>query len=139
MPTFLYRINGGQVQGASLDPTAYDNRDTQFFDIAIAVATPDGQNLVPPKIFDGTVVRNATSAEQTAFAAAEATDDNLLHRRRAKELLDTQLQMRKILRALVKVLVDEINTLRAQHALPARTNAQAFTAIQNEIDAGTFD
>lgn len=39
-----------------------------------------------------------------------------------------------ISRAIVTLLIDEINILRAQHALAPRTAAQARTAIRNAID-----
>ena len=37
------------------------------------------------------------------------------------------------LKALVLVLMDEINILRAKHALPARTSAQFKTAIRSKL------
>lgn len=44
-------------------------------------------------------------------------------------------EIRLILRAVVKILVDEINILRAEHGFSARTLSQARTAIRNAIDA----
>jgi len=38
-----------------------------------------------------------------------------------------------ILRALVLVMLDEINTLRAQHSLQARTITQLRTAMRNKL------
>ena len=40
----------------------------------------------------------------------------------------------RILRAFAKVVMDEINILRAEHALSARTLSQLITAIKNKID-----
>lgn len=42
-------------------------------------------------------------------------------------------------RAFVLVLLDELNTLRGQHGLPARTAAQLRTAVRNRIETGEAD
>lgn len=44
-----------------------------------------------------------------------------------------------LLRAFALVVLDEINTLRGQHGLPARTMQQLKTATLNKIQAGTAD
>lgn len=36
-------------------------------------------------------------------------------------------------KAMLKLLVEEINTLRALHGLPARTKQQVMTALKNEL------
>jgi hypothetical protein len=41
---------------------------------------------------------------------------------------------KRLFRALVEVLLDEINVLRAIESLPDRTIAQARTAIRGKID-----
>lgn len=45
----------------------------------------------------------------------------------------------RVLRALVSVLLDEVNTLRTLHGLPQRTLAQAKTAILNRLDDSAVD
>lgn len=72
--------------------------------------------------------RNARDAE--IAAAREQADKD------AQKLRLDDIQGERVLRALVKVLIDEINILRQQHALADRTLAQARTAILNEIDGG---
>lgn len=72
--------------------------------------------------------RNARDAE--IAAAAEQADKD-----QQKLRLD-DIEGERVLRGLVKVLIDEINILRQQHALADRTLAQARTAILNEIDGG---
>lgn len=76
--------------------------------------------------------------------AAQVTWENTQTRVKAKQFYDntvTHSEQAKLLRALVAVLLDEINILRTHAAigLPARTMAQAKTSIQNKIDAGTVD
>jgi len=41
----------------------------------------------------------------------------------------------KLLEAIVRVIKNEINLLRAQHGLPARTNQQIIDAVKNELDS----
>ena len=43
------------------------------------------------------------------------------------------------LRALVRIILDELNVLRGLHSLPARTMLQVRTAIDNQIDSGGVD
>ena len=38
-------------------------------------------------------------------------------------------------RAVIELVVDEINTLRVEHSLPARTGAQVKAALRNKLDA----
>ena len=46
----------------------------------------------------------------------------------------SEMDSERIIRAVVKVLIDEINALRSQYGLSDRTIQQAKTAINNEID-----
>lgn len=46
----------------------------------------------------------------------------------------------KLLEAIVMVIKDEINLLRAQHSLPARTNQQLIDAIDTKLaDVNDYD
>jgi hypothetical protein len=69
-------------------------------------------------------------ADQTNIDAATAAAEVTVDRDTEKDVYD----VRRLFRALVESLVDEINTLRALHSLPDRTVAQARTAILNKID-----
>ncbi len=60
-------------------------------------------------------------------------------RRQSKLLLDMNRYESVILKAIILIVMDEINTLRAQHSLPPRTKSQLFTAIKNRIDTGDAD
>lgn len=61
-------------------------------------------------------------------------------RRKAKEALDDQAAEQFALsRAIALVVLDEINLLRAEHALAARTPAQLRNAIKSKLTAGDAD
>lgn len=161
---FLYRKNGGEVVGLSVDSGVYADVDATYFGVQIDPSTPDGTDLAVKKIRVTTTVRNATSGEIAAFVTAEDTDNNLINRQAAKDAVDgNSIVTRKAYRSLVKVLVDEINDLRGWLAdfkvevaastnlanlqsrvaglpnMPDRTLSQAKTAILNEIDSGSQD
>jgi len=40
----------------------------------------------------------------------------------------------KVVEAIVLVIKDEINLLRAQHSLPERTNEQIISAIEDKLE-----
>lgn len=136
---YLYRKNGGKVEGVSSDNTAYAVIDTTFYATVTDPSAPNGSDLGTPKIWDGSAIRNATGPEIATFATALATDTNLSFRALAKQRLQQDLILRKVLQALVAALLTEINTLRAQHSLAARTQTQAINAILANIDSGSFD
>lgn len=135
---FYYRKNGGEVIGQSTDYN-WPTTDATYYGVLVNPTTQGGTNLGQPLIWTGTLLRNANAGEITAFVAAKDTDENLMRRKSAKDSLDSLMVQKTILRALIDALVDEINTLRAQHALAPRTLTQAINAIKNKIDAGTFD
>ena len=61
-------------------------------------------------------------------------------RRKAREALDKQnAETEALIRALAFVVMDEINLLRAEHSLAARTPAQLRDAIKAKITAGDAD
>ncbi len=118
---------------------AYDNEDPTYFGTITDPTLPDGKDLAIPKIKDGTTVRNATGPEILTFATAKSTDQTLIDRASAKDTYDLDPVAKKYLKAIVELMLDEINTLRALHSLSDRTLAQAKTAIDNKIDSGNFD
>ena len=67
------------------------------------------------------------AAIDAAFVQAQADAETL----RVQDSFDTD-QLR-ILRALVTLIMDELNILRANDGLPARTFPQLRTALRNEI------
>ena len=81
-----------------------------------------------------------TQADKDALTATTATLNTANARVLAKAILDQALADNSmILRAVVEIIRDEINLLRAEHSLAARTNAQIKTAIQNKVDSGDVD
>ena len=137
-----YRIRGGQVLGVSTSDTTW-TADT-YVSVVVNPPAPDGTPAStgrPPTdfIYSGGVMRLATPAEASGFAAQAATDDNLFARQRAKETLLTNPIDRKILRALLAEVIAEIATRTLRNGQTARTQAQIETAILNRIDAGTAD
>ncbi|HXU04409.1 MAG TPA: hypothetical protein VN903_25785 [Polyangia bacterium] len=141
--TFLYRKSSGEVVSANTrDDLAYGSAiESAYFAAVVNPAAPNGTDLAVPKVFDGSVLRNATAPEIAAFAAAANSDDTMRARGGAVSAFQTDPALRKILRAIVGLTVQQINTLRTQPTttFSALTEAQVFTAIVNAINAGTYD
>jgi hypothetical protein len=66
----------------------------------------------------------------TDKTAQQILDETNARRDEAASQLD---QVEDVLRAVVLVIKDEINILRAQHSLAARTTAQLRTAVRNKL------
>ncbi len=144
----LYRKNGGEVLGISVDSNAYIGIDPTYFGSIVDPTVLNGADLITPKHYDGvTTIRNATANEITTSAAATLTDINLQQRDLAIFRLQTDPVLRKVLRAIVSIMVTQLNLIRSHvdsTASPASplsqiTQNQAVTAIVNAINAGTFD
>jgi len=148
MATVLYRVNGGEVIKISPMNQTFDQRDTNYWSVATDPAFPDGTELredlgndqLGPlrtlgyaKIMDGGSCRNATQGEIDGFAALETADENLMDREGARDLFQTHPRFRKLMIALSDIIKDEINILRAEHGLPARTLVQLKTAMLNRM------
>lgn len=99
-------------------------------------AMPAGVAVNLLKVSGGAVVA-MTQAELDSIAAAAAAALIASTKAGGKTVFDNNFNDGRVLRAIVGVLLDEINTLRTNAALglPARTPAQARTAIQAKIDA----
>jgi len=161
---FLYRINGGEILGVSIDPNAWDMINTTYYNTVTDPPTPDGVDLGVKKIFDAPNVRNATAGEIANFPIAAATDENLVARNSANTGLDASATSNfKLFRAEALLVIDEINALRqwtvsfkaevaaatslanlqtrvaSLPTLNDRTGAQALTAIKNKISNGDVD
>lgn len=80
-----------------------------------------------------------TQGEKDVVEAEILIDADLSLRSSAKSLYDGQDTQGQARRALIKVLIDEINVLRDLHSLPGRTLSQAKSAIQNAISDGSVD
>lgn len=82
---------------------------------------------------DGATVKDDPPIQEAADAP------NIVARNTAKITIDRTNANEVLLRAIVAVLIDELNTLRALHSLPPRTLSQAVTAVKNKIDSGGAD
>lgn len=117
MTTVLYRLNGGEVEKISATNQQFDQRDTSYWGVATDPAFPDGTDLErrvlgSAKILDGATCRNATQPEIDGFPAAQAADENLMDRDRARDLFLNHPNWRKMMVAYSSIIKDEINILR---------------------------
>lgn len=107
----------------------------------LAGADPN-ENMFDPSISELEVVGVTQAVLNTAFAtytgdqanidAATAAAREADQKEQAKDNFDSQ----KVLVAVAKLLIKELNTLRALQGLPDRTFAQWRKALRNEIDTG---
>lgn len=134
---YRYRKNGGQILGESIDNIYPD--DTYFGCLTNPMIQVGTVAVMTSRVWTGTVIRDATAGELSNFVTAAATDDTLVRRAVAKSMLDASLVNKTLFQALLQVLLEEVNTLRALHSLSNRTLLQAVTAIKTKIDAGTYD
>jgi hypothetical protein len=111
---------------------------SQFLSNPLVIINPNVSNIsdVSSKYWkcSGGSVLKMTQAEIDALNAQEQTDVTLGNRQTAKANLDE-----RHLKAFVKILIDEINILRANDGLSNRTINQLNTAINNYIDTGAVD
>lgn len=73
------------------------------------------------------------------WVAEHGGDATKTRRKRAGDAVDGRAQSDIVLRAALLVIMDEINTLRAEHSLAARTAAQFRNAIKGKISSGDAD
>ena len=85
----------------------------------------------------GEITAQDAAEVAAAAAASQAATDAI--RASAAAGLDGFAEVPLLLRAFAKVLLSEINTLRAQHSLADRTVAQMKNAITNEVNSGDSD
>ena len=85
---------------------------------------------------DLTTVNGQTFSQ---WLAEHGDDANLTRRRIAKEALDGLSGNEALIRALALTIMDELNILRAEHALAPRTGTQLRNAIKAKLDAGDAD
>lgn len=111
--------------------------------VADKVVNPDLSALeaVPVKYWkhDSGSIVEMIQAEKDAWDNSVATALNLNRRELAKQIVDTQEELGKIIRVLAEITRSEINILRAQHGLADRTLSQLKTAMKNQIDSGNVD
>ncbi len=109
---------------------------TSKYDIAYFFFDPDLSAVanVPERYWQesGGVFSEMDQTGKDAVDAVILTRKTQQERKFAKDEIDGK----RVLKAFAEVVMDEINILRAEHGLPARTLFQLVTAIKNKIDAG---
>lgn len=86
----------------------------------------------------GTIVEMKQFEKDQIDAAVSVFRDNQI-RISAKLKLDGFISDSLFMRALVVIMLDEINLLRVAHSFPIRTLEQLKLALQNKIDSGDID
>lgn len=109
--------------------------DTGQYDTADWIINPDVAAVAgyPTKYWTitGDVVTLMDQTAQDAVDAAEAAAVDAADRAFNK----SRLNGARVLKALTLVIMDEVNTLRAQHGLSQYTPAQVLNAVENKIDS----
>ena len=103
---------------------------------------PEGFTVANSKVVAGAVELLSQADWDTiaaAQAAAQAAAEDAYQtqaKATAATLMDVlQSPEGRVIKAVAKIIVDELNILRAQHSLVARTLAQVKTAIVAEVNA----
>lgn len=107
----------------------------------LAGADPD-ENMFDPPTSELEVVGVTQAVLDGAFADYTADQVNIdagtlaARKSKEKERAKKQFDSQELFVAFAKLLIKELNTLRAIHGLPDRTFAQLRNALRNEIDTG---
>lgn len=118
----------------------YTSQDTGKWlavaNVLINPTLPEGVQLRDLKVSNGTVVE-LTAPEKSALNAAQSAAALAAAKAAAKDTFDADLANSRLLRAIVAVMVDQINTLRTNPTTvyTAATEAQVRTAIRAKLDA----
>lgn len=130
--TVVYRTSSGEVRwiGASDEYTFDMTYHTEIEDPTFTNGTDLQRRVLgSAKIFDNGTVRNATQQEIDTFESYAETDRQLAKVKQVKAFFQNNEQMRKILKAVVKTLVDYINNKTGSSI----TYQQAYQAILNNV------
>lgn len=159
---YMYRKNGGEVIGASVNSYNLD-ANGDFAEVENPTL-PDGNNLVPKKIYaGGDVVRNALAGEIALFPTYEWEDERDQLRTDESARMDDDTLEYQVVKGLALVTMDEINFLRTRvnnieaciesannlssavnclqgyPDMPTRTKGQIIPAVQGKITGGQAD
>lgn len=132
----LYRISSGEVYAIVPDGKAME--PPEGFAVVSNPEFIDGTSLKrrapgQAKIYVDGSVRNATVGEITNFPAFAIADMNQLEENEAKLYFKNHPIQRRVLKALVKEIVDALNVERAEHGRAAIDYQTAFINIINRI------
>lgn len=147
MITVLYRINGGEVIKISPVGQQFTDINPMQFGVLVDPDFPDGMDNTPSdnpqvrvegfqKIADAenNLIRNATQAEIDAMIQAEIVDNDIMDKMFARVFMNDHPRFKKLMKATVKVLVDEINAVRREVRLePALDDYEVRKRIRDRI------
>ena len=146
MLTALYRISSGEVIGISSREGQFDTINKLQFTIIEDPVFKNGtdnfnkENPIPrefgyQKIVDreAHAVRNATQEEIDGFYEAETIDVDVMDAVFAKVFMNDHPRFKKLMKATVKVLVDEINVIRQDLELSILDDYEVRKRIKDRI------
>lgn len=145
--TVLYRIRGGEVIKISPKGQAFPNINPLLFAVLTDPDFPDGMentdadNPMPrvegyQKIADpeNNIVRTAEHMEIENMVAAEIIDNDMMDKAFARAFMNDHPRFKKLMKATVKILVEEINVVRREVRLePDLDDYEVRTRIKNRI------
>ena len=131
MTTVLYRISSGEVVGISPKNRLWEEANPAQFALLHNPTFLDGTDNYNPEqpirgesgwqkiaVPDFQEVRNATETEIAVFKTAETIDVDMMDKVFAQVFMNDHPRFKKLMKAVVVVLVELINDVRAQHNLP---------------------
>lgn len=127
---YLYRINGGEVVGAS---TSNSWPASDYFDV---IGSDTLYDLCTPRWSDGNTIRSATEQEIAAFAGHAAEDAVAQQEARAEEIVDgtsADNPEARLDRALIETVRVELNTVRAALELAEYTVAEFKGLVKGQL------
>lgn len=130
MTTVLYRIKSGEVIGISRKNKLWEEVNQSQFAVLTNPNFLDGDmnfNPEEPKkrepgfqkiaVPDFNEVRNATETEIMTFVHAEEIDVDMMDKVFARVFMNDHPRFKKLMKAVVVVLVEELNNVRSQAGL----------------------
>lgn len=149
MITVLYRISSGEVIKISPKGQQFTDINPMQFAVLTDPDLPDGeynQDLESgdpqPRVLgfqkiadpENNLVRNATQEEIDSFPQSEIVDNDIMDKLFARVFMNDHPRFKKLMKATVKVLVDEINNVRREVRLePALDDYDIRKRIKDRI------
>jgi len=130
---YLYRKSSGEVIGASTDEAAFF--ESEFFGV---VQSEEKIDVAAARFTDGEQIREATIEEAAKFSESLLADAVAEQKTQAKDAIDLKEQsgfLPRSLRGLAAVLLAEINEMRKDLGMEAKTLENLKTAIKAAIDS----
>lgn len=146
MTTVLYRISSGEVIGISPKNKLWEEVNQNQFAVLTDPDFLDGtQNHNPedPKrrepgfqkiaVPEHHEVRNATETEIMTFVHAEEVDVDIMDKIFARVFMNDHPRFKKLMKATVQVLVEEINAVRTEFGLQKLDSYEVRKRIKARI------